>query len=99
MDKKASETARVTPLHPLCGPPRRAEVSTSPAQENPGKGDNSTGGFGADGSLTVVVPTDAPVLSAPAARRLLRLIRNVAADSDLMAGPDMGSDETMNRAA
>lgn len=103
MDKKAPKTASVTPLHPPCGattPLRGAGINTSPVQENPDEGAHSTAGAAADGSFTVVVPTDAPELSASAARRLLRLIRNVAAEADLLAGPDIDSDDdTMNRAA
>ncbi|MFD4351503.1 hypothetical protein ACFWPX_03040 [Nocardia sp. NPDC058518] len=45
-------------------------MNASPAQENPDEGDDSTGDIAAGGSLTVVVPTEAPALSASAAQRL-----------------------------
>ncbi len=53
----------------------------------------------AETPVTVVVPADPPTLSPPAAARLLRLIRNVAAESDHRADMDTDYDEYGSRAA
>ncbi len=100
MNKKP---ANVTPLYLQRGAntvPCGRGMNASPAQGNTAGGTGSKDDIAADGTLTVAVPADSPILSTAVAQRLVRLIRNVAAEVDLRAERNSDSaDNTMKRAA
>lgn len=100
MNKKP---ANVTPLHSQRGAttvPCGHGMNASPSQGNTAGGNRLKDYIAEDGTLTVAVPADAPILSTAVAQLLVRLIRNVASEVDLRDECNSDSDDnTMKRAA